>query len=194
MSSSRWRRATRTIPAKKYRLDFSAGFGPGPVDYKASYDLYWNYDDTRMDLADLPERAFDNAQQREQTQDLFARYNRVASATPEFDVAFAQIAAERIADHPLRYYMLLPLAREADMWLRPRLELTTMPLDWWNFDRHPLKSAMEWGYTLLNAAYLALAAAGFVIWRRRRWAARAGDCIRHGRVRCATLCAVADAG
>ncbi len=68
------------------------------VDYKATYDIYWNYDDTRMRVEDLPARAFDNAQQREQTRALFARYNKVVSATPEFDAAFAQIAAERIAD------------------------------------------------------------------------------------------------
>jgi hypothetical protein len=159
-------------PDEAVPLGFQRWFRTWAVDYKATYDIYWNYDDTRMRVEDLPARAFDNAQQKEKTQALFARYNKVVSATPEFDAAFAQLAAERIADHPLRYYVVLPVAREADMWLRPRFELTTMPVDWWNFDRHPMRSAEELGYALLNAAYLLLAVVGFVIWRRRGWDGR----------------------
>jgi 4-amino-4-deoxy-L-arabinose transferase-like glycosyltransferase len=159
-------------PDEAVPLGFQRWFRTWAVDYKATYDIYWNYDDTRMRVEDLPARAFDNAQQKEKTQALFARYNKVVSATPEFDAAFAQLAAERIADHPLRYYVVLPVAQEADMWLRPRFELTTMPVDWWNFDRHPMRSAEELGYALLNAAYLLLAVVGFVIWRRRGWDGR----------------------
>ena len=159
-------------PDEAVPLGFQRWFRTWAVDYKATYDVYWNYDDTRLRVGDLPARAFDNAQQREQTGALFARYNKVVSATPEFDAAFAQLAAERIADHPLRYYVLLPVAREADMWLRPRFELTAMPVDWWNFDRHPMRSAAELVYALLNAGYLALAVVGLVRWRRRGWDGR----------------------
>jgi len=160
-------------PDEAVPLGFQRWFRTWAVDYKATYDIYWNYDDTRMRVGDLPARAFDNAQQREQTGALFARYNKVVSATPEFDAAFAQIATERIADHPLRYYVVLPMAREADMWLRPRFELTTMPFDWWVVRAHPWKSAEEIAYALLNAAYLALAVVGLVRWRRRAWDDRA---------------------
>lgn len=160
-------------PDEVVPFGFQRWFRTWAIDYKATYDIYWNYDDTRMKVADLPARAFDNAQQREQTEALFARYNKVASATPEFDAAFAQIAAERIEGHPLRYYLLLPVAREADMWLRPRLELTTMPVDWWNFAGHPVQSTEELAYALLNAAYLALALVGWAQWRRREWGGRA---------------------
>jgi hypothetical protein len=160
-------------PDEAVAFGFQRWFRTWAIDYKATYDIYWNYDDTRMRLEDLPARAFDDAQQREQTRALFERYNKVVSATPELDAAFAQIAAERIADHPLRYYMLLPVAREADMWLRPRFELTRMPVDWWNFERHPLQSAEELAYALLNAGYLALGVVGFVRWRRRGWDGRA---------------------
>jgi 4-amino-4-deoxy-L-arabinose transferase-like glycosyltransferase len=154
-------------PDEAVPFGFQRWFRTWAVDYKSTVDIYWNYDDTRMNLGDLPPRAFDNARQREQTEALFAQYNRVASATPEFDAAFAQIAAERIADHPLRYYVELPVARELDMWLRPRFELTTMPADWWRFHEHPRQSAEELAYALLNAAYLALGFVGFVMWRRR---------------------------
>jgi 4-amino-4-deoxy-L-arabinose transferase-like glycosyltransferase len=154
-------------PGEDVPFGFQRWFRTWAVDYKASYDIYWNYDDTRMRLEDLPARAFDTAEQREQTRDLFERYNKVVSATPEFDAEFARIAAERIAGHPLRYYLALPVAREADMWLRPRLELTTMPVDWWAVRAHPWKSAEEIAYALWNAAYLALAVVGLVLWRRR---------------------------
>jgi len=159
-------------PGEVVPFGFQRWFRTWAVDYKATYDIYWNYDDTGMRAGDLPARAFDNAQQREQTKELFARYNQVRSATPEFDAAFAQIAAERIADHPLRYYVVLPVAREADMWLRPRFELTTMPVDWWAVREHPWKSAEEIAYALLNAAYLALAMVGLVRWRGQGWGGR----------------------
>ena len=159
-------------PDEAVPLGFQRWFRTWAVDYKATYDIYWNYDDTRMRVEDLPVRAFDNAQQKEQTEALFARYNKVVSATPEFDAAFAQIAAERVAEHPLRYYVLLPVAREADMWLRPRLELTRMPVDWWAVRAHPWRSTAEIVYALLNAAYLGLAAVGLVMWRRRGWDGR----------------------
>ncbi len=159
-------------PDEAVPFGFQRWFRTWAVDYKATYDIYWNYDDTRMRLEDLPARAFDTEEQREQTRALFARYNKVASATPEFDEAFAQIASERIAEHPLRYYLVLPLAREADMWLRPRFELTRMPVDWWVVRAHPWKSAAEIAYALLNAAYLGLAVVGLVMWRRRGWDGR----------------------
>jgi 4-amino-4-deoxy-L-arabinose transferase-like glycosyltransferase len=159
-------------PGEVVPFGFQRWFRTWAVDYKASYEIYWNYDDTRMSVGDLPARAFDNQLQREQTRELIARYNKVRSATPEFDAAFAQIAAERIADHPLRYYVVLPVAREADMWLRPRFELTNMPVDWWAVRAHPWKSAEEMAYALLNAAYLALAVVGLVRWRRAAWDGR----------------------
>jgi 4-amino-4-deoxy-L-arabinose transferase-like glycosyltransferase len=159
-------------PDEEVPFGFQRWFRTWAVDYKATYDIYWNYDDARMSVADLPPRAFDNVQQLEQTRALFARYNKVVSATPEFDAAFAQMAAERIADHPLRYYVVLPVAREADMWLRPRFELTTMPVDWWAVRAHPGKSAEEVAYALLNAAYLGLAIVGLVWWRRSGWSGR----------------------
>jgi 4-amino-4-deoxy-L-arabinose transferase-like glycosyltransferase len=160
-------------PDEAVPLGFQRWFRTWAVDYKATYDIYWNYDDTRIKAEDLPARAFDDARQREETETLFARYNKVVSATPEFDAAFGEIAAERIAAHPMRYYLVLPVAREADMWLRPRFELTTMPVDWWAVGVHPLESAEAIAYALLNAAYLALAVAGLVRWRRRGWDGRA---------------------
>jgi hypothetical protein len=134
--------------------------------------VYWNYDDSQLNLADLPPRAFDNAQQLTQTRALYAQYNEVTSATPAFDQALGQIAAERIAEHPLRYYAVLPIARELNMWLRPRTELMNLPIDWWAIRTHPKQSVAEIAYALLNAAHLALGIFGFFRWRASHWYGR----------------------
>ena len=142
------------------------------IEYKSNLDIYWRYDDDPIHLGDLPARAMDNLQQRRQTQAVFDRYNEIQSATPELDAEFARIADERIADDPLRYYLVLPVARELDMWLRPRLEFAPIPVDWWVFSRHPWPSAEAAAYALLNAGYLMLALAGLLRWRRIRWNGR----------------------
>ena len=80
--------------------------------------------------------------------------------SPELDARFAQLADERIAAHPLRYYLLLPLGRVADMWLRPRVENLPIDLDWWVYTHHHVETRFSWFYAGLNALYLAA-------WRRR---------------------------
>ncbi len=159
-------------PGEDVPLGFQRWYRTWAIDYESTFDVYWNYDDAQLNLSDLPARAFDNTKQLAQTRALFAQYNEVTSATPEFDRAFAAIAAERIADHPLRYYVVMPAAREFNMWLRPRTELMRLPIDWWAIEAHPAESAAEIAYALLDAAYLGLAIAGILCWRTRRWGGR----------------------
>jgi len=136
------------------------------IDFKSTIDVYWMYDGGPVDMKDLPQRAFDSTAQRAQTAALIAKYNDVTSATPDFDVAFASIAAEHVQAHPLRYYVLLPVARELDMWLRPRTEFMKLPVDFWNVRAHVGASMVEFSYAALNLAYLLLGIAGFLRWRR----------------------------
>jgi len=159
-------------PGEDVPVGFQRWYRTWAIDYKSTFDVYWNYDDAQLNLSDLPGRAFDNAEQLAQTRALFTQYNKVTSATPEFDQAFARIAAERIAAHPLRYYVVMPVARELNMWLRPRTELMQLPIQWWAIESHPAESAAEIAYGLLNAAYLGLAIAGIFCWRTRRWGGR----------------------
>lgn len=161
-----------TDPDEAVPYGFQRWFRTWAVGYKATVDIYWSYDDTKMRVEDLPARAFDDARQRAQTEAVFAQYNKGLSATPELDAAFAQIAEERVKGHALRYYVELPVARAADMWLRPRLALTAMPLEWWAYRRHPRQTVEESAYALLNAAYLALGMVGLWRWRRARWSGR----------------------
>jgi hypothetical protein len=115
----------------------------------------------------LPSRAFDSVDECRQTEKLIADYNVDTTITPELDARFAALAEQRISRRPLRYYVVLPLARVADMALRPRTELLTdaLPIRWWEWGQHPAGSSIAFCYGLLNAGLLALAVVGFV--RRR---------------------------
>jgi hypothetical protein len=137
------------------------------VDYVSSGDVYWKGDTDPIDIHLLPSRAFDSAEEYGQTDKLISDYNDVCSITPELDARFAALARQRIRSHPFRYYVGLPLARVADMWLRPRTELMSdaLPTRWWEWRQHPDGSLIAFSYGLLDAALLGLAVVGFV--RRR---------------------------
>jgi 4-amino-4-deoxy-L-arabinose transferase-like glycosyltransferase len=177
-------------PGEDVPYGFQRWYRTWAIDFKSTVDVYWNYDGNLMRMPDLPPRAFDDAEQLAQTRAVYAAYNAETSASPAFDAAFARIAAERIVAHPLRYYVLMPVARELNMWLRPRTELMKMPLDWWAVQEHPRKSAFEMAYALLNAAYLALALVGLWRWRGSKWTgneAVAAAMIGFVALRCALL-------
>ena len=76
------------------------------------------------------------------------RWRRTTTATtditPELDARFERLAEERIATHPMRYYVWLPLGRVADMWLRPRVENLPIDLDWWVYENHPAQTEFAW--------------------------------------------------
>ena len=93
------------------------------LDFVSTYDIYWNVPGDKLDVSKLPSRAFDSAAQYAETAALAADYNSHGmEITPDIDARFDKLAEERIAAHPLRYYVGLPLGRVADMWLRPRVE------------------------------------------------------------------------
>ncbi|HTA86987.1 MAG TPA: glycosyltransferase family 39 protein, partial [Silvibacterium sp.] len=102
------------------------------VDLACTWEVYWNADTDVIDMAKLPSRAFDSPAQYEQTRHLLDDYNKTISLAPSLDERFSQLATDRIRRHPLRYYLSLPLARLADMWLRPRTELLWIELRWWD--------------------------------------------------------------
>jgi hypothetical protein len=145
------------------------------VEFVSSFDVYWKVGAEPIDIGLLPSRAFDSAEQYRETQKLLQDYNAGCYPpseagcpfTPEIDARFDALARERIDNHPLRYYVGLPLARVADMWLRPRTEYMgdAAPLRWWEWREDPGGSLFAFSYGLLNAALLALAVVGFV--RRR---------------------------
>jgi hypothetical protein len=139
------------------------------LDFVSTYDIYWNVPGSPLDLSKLPDRAFDSFQQFTETARLAAAYeaNGEELSNP-IDDGFAQLAAERIASHPLRYYLWLPLGRVADMWLRPRVENLPIDLDWWVYRHHYAETRFSWCYAGLNAFYLLLAIVGLCL-RPRFW-------------------------
>jgi hypothetical protein len=71
----------------------------------------------------MPARAFDTPEERERVAAILEQYNNDLTLTPEEDAAFAQLAHERTARHPLRRYLWLPAARAVTIWFTPRIEL-----------------------------------------------------------------------
>jgi hypothetical protein len=67
--------------------------------------------------------------------------DQAVEMTPEIDAGFAQVARERIARHPLRYYVLLPLKRAHSLWFNTHSEYypfegELLPLDDLDYDIH----------------------------------------------------------
>lgn len=153
-------------PGEPNPYGFQRWYRTWAIDFKSTVDVYWNYDGSPVALGDLPERAFDNEAQRAETARLYRIYNDMGASTKPVDDAFGRLADERIAAHPMRYYVTIPALKLADMWLRPRTEYMRLPLDWWRFRAHPWQSWASLGYAVLNAAYLLLAVVG--LWRCRR--------------------------
>ena len=137
------------------------------AEYVSSPEVYWKGDDLPIDIHLLPSRAFDSAEEYRQTEKLLFDYNDLCSFNPELDARFAALAEQRISRHPFRYYVILPLARVADMGLRPRTEYLwdALPIRWWEWRQHPAGSLFAFSYGLLNAALLTFGAIGFL--RRR---------------------------
>jgi hypothetical protein len=92
--------------------------------------------------------------------------------TPEIDAGFAQIAKERVARHPLRYYFLLPARRAVSLWFNTHsqyypFEGELLPIANLDYDIHqqfwlPLFAALTLIYTLLGIA------GGWFLWQCRR--------------------------
>jgi hypothetical protein len=137
------------------------------ADYVSSPEIYWRGDDLPIDIGLLPSRAFDSPEEYGQTARLIADYNDACTIDPVLDARFDALAWQRIRRNPMRYYVVLPLARLADMTLRPRTEILhdALPIRWWEWREHPAGSLLAIGYAALNAALFALAFVGFA--RRR---------------------------
>jgi len=132
------------------------------ADYVSVQEIYWRVPGGELDVTLLPARAFDSEQQRQQTSELFADYNRDFDMTADLDARFAALAAERIQAAPLRYYLWLPLVRIADIWLRPRTELLPSDPRWWEFNDDGRWLTVSIVLGLISLLYAAMATAGLV--------------------------------
>jgi 4-amino-4-deoxy-L-arabinose transferase-like glycosyltransferase len=152
------------------------------VDLVSTSEVYWNGNSDKIEIKSLPPRAFDSPQQYEQTKQLLDDYNQTTTLSPEIDARFEELAQQRIQSHVLRYYILLPVFRLLDMWLRPRTETLWIEMRWWDHYHHPEESDFCYFYAALNLAYLIPAVAGLL-----RWPRLAGTMLAFVLLRCALL-------
>jgi hypothetical protein len=139
--------------------------------FRDVYLVPWKLNEETIDVNEIPARAFDTPGEKERVAMILEQYNDDLTLTPEEDAAFARLARERAARHPLRTYLWLPVARALTLWFTPRIELlpfsgTIFPLaQSWADDR--IDQSVTVGLFLLNIAYIALAFWGAArLWRR----------------------------
>ncbi len=130
------------------------------ADYVSTEEIYWQIPGSDVDPSLLPSRAFDNEQQEAQTLAIFDEYSKSHFVGPELNERFEQLAEQRIREHPLRYYVWLPLLRISDMWLRPRTEMLPLNSRWWEYedDTEDCILASLWG--VLNLLFVFAAVMG----------------------------------
>jgi hypothetical protein len=139
--------------------------------FRDVYLVPWKLNDEAINVADIPDRAFDTTEERERVAAILESYNTELTLSPAEDAAFGQLAHQRTARHPLRTYVWLPLARGITMWFTPRIELipvsgTVFPL-WQSWQDDKIDQSVTVGLFLLNIIYVALGVWGAVnLWRR----------------------------
>ncbi len=140
------------------------------ADYISVVEVYWNLPGQKLDTDLLPNRAFDSPEEREQTKRIFSEYNDSLEWTPELDAQLGKLADARIARSPLRYYVVLPAARVADMWFRPRTDLLRTNDRWWEFKDDPRGTYCASVVMLINLFFVAAALWAVIRKRQVRWA------------------------
>jgi hypothetical protein len=142
------------------------------------YLISWKLEQEPIPLEDVPDRAFDSPQERERVLALLVQHNQSLTLTDEMDAAFAQLARQRTARHPLRTYVWVPIARMFTLWFTPRTELLEISGHIWplakSWDIDPLDFSISFGFFLLNFVYAGLVAVGAVYFYRAAPGGRSG--------------------
>lgn len=130
------------------------------IDYVTMEDVSFHVSGETINVNYIPPRAFDSADERRRVAQLFDAYNQTTFMSPELDAQFADLARNSIHRHPLRYYLLMPAARLASMWFRPRTEMLPLDSYWWHYrdDIHDSLIATALGF--LNLLLVGTAVVG----------------------------------
>jgi hypothetical protein len=149
-------------PGERVNLGFYRWMRTWAVEYNSTCTVFWHVGELDIDINDLPARAFDSPEQKEQTRQLVAEYNRWHGISEELDGRFAALAEERVRASLLRYYLELPVLRVLDMTLRPRTYEFELAPDWLNWSTHSGESALAVFLGVINLSYAVLAIWGFL--------------------------------
>lgn len=158
-------------PGEFVSTGFSRWLKTWVIDFISTQNVEWRVSGERIFIDDVPARAFDSQHEYDETEELIDSYNsNNMDLSQQIDDRFNQLALERIRRHPLRYYAWLPALRIADMWLRPRIEILPLDLDWWRVAENGMDSWIAIGLGALNLLLLLAALVG--VWRiwPRHWA------------------------
>jgi hypothetical protein len=136
------------------------------VRFRDVYLTSWKLDSEAIQVADIPDSAFDSAEERARVTKLIAEYNeKCCDFTTQWDEQFGQLARERTARHPLRTYFTVPFMRVFTLWFTPRIDLLPYGGNLWPpstaYEDDPEDFSITLMLFVLGIAYVALAAAGF---------------------------------
>jgi 4-amino-4-deoxy-L-arabinose transferase-like glycosyltransferase len=134
------------------------------ADYVSVYEISWNLGSEPLDATLLPTRAFDSEAERDKVSELFDQLKN-HPIDPTIDAQFENLAQQRIARAPLRYYVWLPAMRATSMWLRPRTEFLGLEIRWWQIEDDPKECWIDIAYGALNLALIVAALVGVWRWR-----------------------------
>ncbi len=137
------------------------------IDYASMEDVGFEVPGEAVDVADIPDHAYNSEAQRALVHRLLDQYNASRQMTPELDRQFAALAEENVRLHPVRYYLLVPVARLLDIWFRPRSEMMPLDTHFWEFEADPHDALCDIALALLNLAYVAAAVGGAWLMRGR---------------------------
>lgn len=131
------------------------------ADYASMEDVIFKVSGEPLDINDIPNRAFADPDEKQQVARLIADYNAQDNTlTPEIDAEFGYLARRHMREQPIRYFIVMPMVRLLDMWLRPRTEMLPLDTHWWRFDEDLHDSLWATGLMLLNLGFLYIAVRG----------------------------------
>jgi hypothetical protein len=157
------------LPGEFAPLGFNAWINTWQWRFRDVYTTTWKLDVEAINMADIPATAFDNAGQKSRAAGIFAKYNETLTWERDQDRAFAEIAKERTAAHPLRTSVKIPFLRAITIWFTPRVELLPYSGDLfpirkeWREDRRDFRATLT--LVSANLIYVGLALGG--IWIAR---------------------------
>jgi len=134
------------------------------------YLVPWKLNEEAISVEEIPTRAFDTPEEKQRVAMILEQYNNDLTLTPDEDAAFAQLARQRVARHPLRTYLWLPAARAVAIWFTPRIELLPVsghvfPLAQMRED-DPVDQQVTSLFFVLNLFYVGLGVWGALrLWR-----------------------------